>query len=123
MNEEYRKTCPNCFAAYVGMRPPPKCPVCEFQWERSKEEVTRYEVLERLRDEADRWVKMYAWMRRRLAEEGFEVIPQDIRDVVGDLTDQGIKLTQDNLIRALLGEEKYKKWEEKGASLGEPDFE
>ena len=62
-------------------------------------------------------------MRRRLAEEGFEVVPRDIRQTVGDLTEQGIKLTQDNLILALLGEEKYKKWKDKGASLGKPDFE
>jgi hypothetical protein len=74
--------------------------------------------IEDLKREARRWKKIFVWVRTRMAEEGFEVLPSDIKKVVLDISLKHIELTQDNLLREVLGD-KYYEWKARGCKLGD----
>jgi hypothetical protein len=122
--------CPKCeHEVEVQIWVPGECPICNTSYVWSDEDnipsiiwlhVKPSPALERLKVEAEKWAKIYAWIRRRLAEEGFEFVPQDIRNVVGDLSEQGIKLTRENLLKAVL-KDNYQEWVDRGCELGEFD--
>ena len=61
----------------------------------------------RLQEEADEWRKIYAETRNLLAEMGFEVLPQDLRNAVATLTERGEDLLLSSVIREALGPDRY----------------